>query len=97
MIELAKTKEEAHAIAATATRTWGVWLGVGDTSSQRLLAIEYVGTTAKALLLYLISCLLALSLSPDLLLAFSLALIPRIAPQRALWQTVCQDQIESAV
>jgi len=48
MLELADTKEAAHAIAQAATRTWGVWLGVGDAASQRFVAIEYMRASAHA-------------------------------------------------
>ena len=44
----AASKEEAHAIAEKATRTWGVWLGVGDARSSSFLAIEYTRASANA-------------------------------------------------
>lgn len=48
MVELSATKEAAHAIALSASRTWGVWLGVGDFASQRMLVIEYSQAAAPA-------------------------------------------------
>ena len=39
MVQFATAKEEAATIAANATRTWGVWLGVGDRASQQLEVI----------------------------------------------------------
>ena len=45
MVELSRTKEQAHEIAARSNRTWGVWLGVGD-SSQEFLAMEYMHASA---------------------------------------------------
>ena len=48
MVERAPTKEAAHAIALNATRTWGVWLGVGDAASQRMLVIRYTRADAPA-------------------------------------------------
>ena len=46
MMEMASTKEQAHAIARRATRTWGVWLGVGDGISSSFFAIEYMRASA---------------------------------------------------
>jgi hypothetical protein len=48
ILQFSTTKEDAHAIASKAARTWGVWLGVGDVSSQNFLAIEYMRASAKA-------------------------------------------------
>ena len=48
MVERAPTKEAAHAIALNATRTWTVWLGVGDAASQRMLVIRYTRADAPA-------------------------------------------------
>jgi len=46
MVQFATAKEEAATIAANATRTWGVWLGVGDHASQQLEVIEYSRASA---------------------------------------------------
>ena len=48
MVALAQTKEEAHAIAEAAQRTWGVWLGVGDFASQRMIIVRYTRADALA-------------------------------------------------
>jgi hypothetical protein len=42
MVEWGTSKEAATAIAAEASRTWGVWLGVGDAVSQSFVALEYM-------------------------------------------------------
>jgi hypothetical protein len=41
MVQLASTKEEAVAIAKAAKRTWSVWLGFGDDTSQEFIAMLY--------------------------------------------------------
>mmetsp|Transcript_22885 Transcript_22885/g.38330 ORF Transcript_22885/g.38330 Transcript_22885/m.38330 type:complete len:441 (+) Transcript_22885:3-1325(+) len=48
MLQHASTKEEALAIAQNAKRTWGVWLGIGDYSSQEFLAMDYQQAHATA-------------------------------------------------
>ncbi len=48
MLQLSSTKEEAHARALAANRTWGVWLGVGDVASQRFIALRYSEAEATA-------------------------------------------------
>ena len=80
MVEFARTKEEAHAIAAAATRTWGVWLGVGDVTSQRFLAIEYMRASAHT---YNASTLPALTGSPPLSSASPLEHEPDLGGSRS--------------
>jgi len=48
MVETATTKEEAHRLALDATRTWGVWLGVGDAASQSMIVMEYTRASVPA-------------------------------------------------
>jgi len=49
MLQLASSKEDAIAIAERAKRTWSVWLGIGDQSSQAFNAILYDKAEALAL------------------------------------------------
>lgn len=46
MLELASSGAEAVAIAQKATRTWGVWLGIGDAKSDEFIALEYMRASA---------------------------------------------------
>jgi len=39
-------KEKAYDIMAAAKRTWGVWLGVGDSQSQQAMVVEYEEASA---------------------------------------------------
>ena len=39
MVQLSTTKEDAVAIAQKAKRTWSVWLGIGDTTSNEFIAM----------------------------------------------------------
>lgn len=41
IVQLAQTKEQAVEIAQKANRTWTVWLGVGDFTSQSFVAMKY--------------------------------------------------------
>ena len=41
MVQLSTTKEDAVAIAQKAKRTWSVWLGIGDTTSNEFIAMLY--------------------------------------------------------
>jgi len=47
MVQFAKSKEEAVAIAQKAHRTWPVWLGLGDYSSQEFVAMLYEEASAN--------------------------------------------------
>jgi len=46
MLELSDTRVGAHATAQRATRTWGVWLGVGEAADSSFGAIEYMRASA---------------------------------------------------
>jgi hypothetical protein len=48
ILQFARTKEEALAIAQAANRTWSVWLGFGDNSSQEFRAVLYDEDAAQA-------------------------------------------------
>ena len=48
IVQFAASKEEAHAMAVAANRTWGVWLGFGDAASQEMLVVEYMQASAEA-------------------------------------------------
>jgi len=41
MLQFSKTKEEAVVLALKTARTWAIWLGLGDFSSQRFLGVSY--------------------------------------------------------
>eukprot|EP00949_MAST-11_sp_MAST-11-sp1_P003514 g3514.t1 len=41
ILQFAESKEDAVQIAQAANRTWPVWLGFGDHTSQEFLAVEY--------------------------------------------------------
>lgn len=41
IVQNAQSKEEAVQIAHNASRTWSVWLGVGDYASQEFVAMKY--------------------------------------------------------
>jgi hypothetical protein len=48
IVQNAQSKEDAVAIAQNASRTWSVWLGVGDYASQSFLAMNYKMASADA-------------------------------------------------
>ena len=48
MLELAASGQEAVALAQAATRTWGIWLGVGDGATNEFVALEYMRASAIA-------------------------------------------------
>jgi hypothetical protein len=47
IVQFAQTKEQAVEIAQNASRTWSVWLGVGDYASQSFVAMNYQMKSAK--------------------------------------------------
>lgn len=47
IVQFAQTKEQAVEIAQNASRTWSVWLGVGDYASQSFIAMNYQMDSAR--------------------------------------------------
>ncbi|KAJ9457972.1 Protein dcd1B [Diplonema papillatum] len=48
ILQFVTSKDEAYAYTSRLPRTWGVWLGVGDVSSQQFRALQYQMSEVKS-------------------------------------------------